>query len=267
LQWSDLLARKPVINNIMHIFLSPHLDDIALSCGGCVKRLTNSGREVVIATLCAANAPSSQPLSAAARRVHAEWQLGDQPYIARRAEDETACATLGAKAIHLSLLDAIYRFDDDGQPLYTTEFIGVPPHPRDLARQTPALARAVRGLLANAPRALVYAPLGVGGHVDHQLTRAAVEEVVPAARLRYYEDFPYAAWTSSRMKPPYTLDKKTAGLRPRRLRLSKPEVEARLNAIACYGSQLPALFGSVGAMPDSVRQYISCVQGERYWQK
>jgi LmbE family N-acetylglucosaminyl deacetylase len=251
----------------MPIFLSPHLDDIALSCGGQVKRLTAQGREVVIATLCAADAPTNRPLSAAAQRVHQEWQLGGQPYAARREEDRRAGAALAAKAIHLNLLDAIYRFDDAGQPLYTDQFIGVMPHPHDEARQLPALKAALSDLLAARPRELVYAPLAVGGHVDHTLTRAAAEAVVPAARLRYYEDYPYAGWTSARMKPAYTLAQKTAGLRPRRLRLTEAEIAARVSAIACYPSQLAALFGSAAHMPPAVRQYISSVKGERYWRQ
>ncbi|HQX76124.1 MAG TPA: PIG-L family deacetylase [Thermoflexales bacterium] len=251
----------------MPIFLSPHLDDIALSCGGRVKRMTAQGREVVIATLCTADAPTNRPLSAAAQRVHKEWQLGDQPYAARRAEDQRACAALGAKAIHLNLLDAIYRFDEAGQPLYTDQFIGVQPHPYDVARQLPALKAALHAFLAARPRELVYAPMAVGGHVDHTLTRAAAEAVVPAARLRYYEDYPYAGWTSARMKPAYTLDKKSAGLRPHRLRLTEDEIAARVSAIACYASQMAALFGSAAAMPPAVRQYISSVKGERYWRQ
>lgn len=251
----------------MFLFLSPHLDDIALSCGGYVKRLTAQGHKVVIATFCAADAPTDTPFSAAAQRVHAEWQLGDHPYATRREEDRRACAVLGASFIHLNLPDAIYRFDEAGQPLYTDQFIGVPPHPYDKKAQLPALKQALSGLLAAHKSAVMVSPLAVGGHVDHTLTRWAAEAVVPAAQLRYYEDYPYAGWTSARMKPAYTLERQSAGLRARRVRLTPAEVDARVSAIACYASQLAALFASPQAMPQTVREYISCVKGERYYRK
>jgi LmbE family N-acetylglucosaminyl deacetylase len=249
----------------MFLFLSPHLDDIALSCGGYVKRLTTQGSKALIATFCTANAPAPGSLSAAAQRVHKEWQLGDQPYPARREEDRQACALLGAQPIHLNLTDAIYRFDDAGRPLYTDEFIGVPPNPYDQKTQLPALKAALQNTLAAHKGAIVVSPMAVGGHVDHTLVRRAAEAVVPAARLRYYEDYPYAGWTSARMKPAYTLSRQSAGLRSWRARLTPAEVDARVDAVACYASQMTALFGSAQAMPLTMRDYISGVNGERYY--
>ena len=81
---------------MQHFFISPHLDDIALSCGGFVRRLVGSGELVTIVSVCTADTPTGQPLSAAAKHVHAEWQLGEQPYPHRRAEDAKACVALGA---------------------------------------------------------------------------------------------------------------------------------------------------------------------------
>lgn len=250
------------------VFVSPHLDDIALSCGGFVHRLASRGQRVVILTVCTADAPESWPLSAAAQHVHWEWQLGAGPYACRRAEDERACASLGAQAIHLGLLDAVYRLDEAGRPLYSRDFIGVAPHPLDRRRHTPAVARALISALSAFPSTTrVFAPLAVGGHVDHSLVRSAIERAVPAARLRYYEDFPYASWDASRLVAAYGLAAKTRGLRPSRVRLRPAEVDARVAAVGCYASQLFALFGRAQDMPNRVREYISCVQGERYWRR
>lgn len=247
------------------VFIAPHLDDIALSCGGYARRLTAAGRRVVIVTVCTADVPDHWPLSAAAQHVHGEWRLGPRPYARRRAEDETACTVLGADAVHLGMLDAVYRLDGAGAPLYARDFIGIPPHPLDRRRHVEDVAAAVRTALALEPDARVFAPLGVGGHVDHTLVRAAVERAVPAVRLRYYEDFPYAGWGPDRLAKRYALGPKTLRLSPFRIRLRAAELDARLAAIGCYRSQMVALFGSADVMPVRVREYVSCVHGERYW--
>ncbi|BCX02146.1 MAG: GlcNAc-PI de-N-acetylase [Candidatus Roseilinea sp.] len=239
----------------MILFVSPHLDDVALSCGGLVYRLASAGQPITIATVCTADHPANQPLSEAARHEHRQWQLGDQPYQGRRAEDARACRVLGATAAHLGLLDAIYRCDEHGAPLYTNDFIGGAVHPYDWQVQLPkvqvALAPLVRGV------ARVYCPMAIGGHVDHVIVRRAVESLAGPSAIRYYEDFPYADRPSRFDLPEGYAFEKVA--------LTEDEVEARIRAIACYASQLFAVFGSAAAMPERVRSYVSRVGGERYW--
>ncbi|MCS6849178.1 MAG: PIG-L family deacetylase [Anaerolineae bacterium] len=238
----------------MILFVSPHLDDVALSCGGLVYRLTSAGRPVIIATVCTADHPADQPLSEAARHEHWQWQLGDRPYQGRRAEDERACQVLGATAAHLGLLDAIYRRNERGAPLYTNDFIGGAVHPHDWQVQLPEVQAALAPLIRTATR--VYCPLAIGGHVDHVIVRRAVESLADASIIRYYEDFPYAD-KLDQFTPP-------EGCAFEKIELTAHEVDARIRAIACYASQLFAVFGSA-AMPERVRGYVSRVGGERYW--
>lgn len=242
----------------MILFISPHLDDIALSCGGLVRRLASHGQRIVIATVCTADRPAGQPLSSAAQHVHGEWQLGDdQPYAIRRKEDEAACATLGASPVHLGLLDAIYRHDDAGAPLYTRNFIGGQVAEHDWQHFFPGIKTALQPHLRSAQR--IYAPLSIGGHVDHVLVRQAVEEIAGDAPVMFYEDYPYAGktdWQDSGV---------TMGLAPALLPLAEDEIAARIHAISQYPSQLFALFEQTEAMPEKVRQYASQAGGERYW--
>lgn len=239
----------------MILFISPHLDDVALSCGGLVYRLTSADRPVTIATVCTADHPADQPLSEAARHEHQQWQLGDRPYQGRRAEDERACRMLGATAVHLNLLDAIYRCDEQSAPLYTNDFIGGTVHPYDWQVQLPKVQAALAPLTHAA--AQVYGPMAIGGHVDHVIVRRAVESLVDRPAIRYYEDFPYAD-KLDRFTPP-------AGWTYDEIALTTNEVNMRIRAIACYESQLSAVFGSAKAMPERVRRYVSRVGGERYW--
>lgn len=241
----------------MILFVAPHLDDVALSCGGLVYRLASAGQSVAIATVCTADQPADWPLSEAAQHEHRQWQLGDRPYQSRRAEDVCACRLLGATPIHLNLLDAIYRRDAHGAPLYTNtdDFIGGAVHPRDWQVQLPQAQAALAPLIRAAT--WVYGPLAIGGHVDHAIVRRAVESLASRSAIRYYEDFPYAD-KSGRFDPP-------RGCAFERVALTAREVDARICAIACYASQLPAVFGSAAAMPERVRNYVLRAGGERYW--
>lgn len=241
----------------MFLFVSPHLDDVALSCGGWVARLTAAGQAVTIATLCTADAPDDRPLSPAAQREHRQWQLGDRPYRQRRIEDERACRVLGAQPVHLGLLDAVYRCDENGAPLYSDNFIGGDVHPFDQRAYYPHIEAALAPLLAAATQ--VCGPLAIGGHVDHVLVRRAVEALTPSDRLCYYEDFPYA----EAGEPLERADPLVA----RCIALTTHEIETRVRAIACYASQVRVMFGSAEAMSDRLRRYIARVGGERYWSK
>ena len=58
-----------------HRFLSPHYDDIALSCGGTVALLARSGLAPEIAIVFGDEPDPSQPLTPFAAMQHAEWGL------------------------------------------------------------------------------------------------------------------------------------------------------------------------------------------------
>lgn len=250
----------------MYIFISPHLDDIALSCGGYVRRLSRAGERVLIASVCTADAPPGQPLSPSAQHEHWQWQLGNRPYQYRREEDVRVAAQLGAAYAHLGLLDAIYRHGGHGQPLYEgKEFIGGKVHARDWEHQFPALVEALKPVLASAGEDVrVFCPLTAGGHVDHVLTRRAVEQLLDARSIAYYEDYPYAQKEAGALEK---LLGSTATWRPVLIELTPEEIEARIAAIGCYASQMFAVFGDVATMPQRVREYIARTGGERYWER
>ncbi|HEY3342858.1 MAG TPA: PIG-L family deacetylase [Anaerolineae bacterium] len=249
----------------MILFVSPHLDDIALSCGGIVHRLAHSGEQVIIATLCTADAPAGQLLSPSAQHEHWQWQLGAQPYQFRRQEDERMAALLGAQPVHLGLLDAIYRHDGEGAPLYEgKQFMAGQVHPWDWAHQLPAVLAALQGVLDAHHPQRVFCPLTAGGHVDHIIARRAVEQLCDARTLAYYEDYPYAQKDAAALA---RLLSQGQDWRPMLIQLSEEEILTRIAAINCYQSQLFAVFGDASTMPARVREYIAFTGGERYWER
>jgi LmbE family N-acetylglucosaminyl deacetylase len=231
------------------LFVSPHLDDAALSCGGGITRLVRARVPVRVVTVFTANQPEGLPLSFLARRSHGSWGVGDRPFAPRREEDAAGLESLGARGEYLGLLDAIYRRSTSGEELYTDPL--TQPAPEDIEQFLPALrqalARPVEALSANAR---VFCPAGTGGHVDHRLVRRAIESLVPADTIVYYDEYPYSA------RPGVSSDEpdEATGWPLSVLPLTAEEIESRISAIRCYASQLRGLFPSSG---ERVREVLS----------
>ena len=116
----------------------------------------------------------------------------------RRVEDERFAYFAEASIVFLDLPDAVFRgYEGDEQLLGKPRADDAAPYEilrREIARLEPQK---------------VYLPLGIGGHVDHQLCRdvgvgllnEAKRWVMPgpeyAGTVVFYEDFPYAYWNES----------------------------------------------------------------------
>ena len=351
-----------------HVFVAPHPDDVALSCGGLVASLRELGQNVTILTLFSgtgdserltpyqrealgfgtksvwpvteafnrANVAADHPEDAAAAPWQATrealdatqgevdaaakrfWQrsswyrranihnqpMAGQPLIddlsaqgailttergdaaaagdamaQRRLEDERYALFAEVSVVWLDLPDAVFRgYEGDDQLLAA---------PRS---DDPAPVDILRREIARLEPSRVYLPLGIGGHVDHQLARDAgiallsdehrwiMPGVDFAGLVAFYEDFPYAWWEDfGRLEdlPPGTLDGLPAGIS---LSAEFADVgdmlERKIRGITLYESQLERLFEGHGAMAAAVRGYaarvadiggISGGAAERYW--
>jgi len=242
------------------IVLSPHLDDGPLSCGGAIHHWAAAGEPVLVVTFMTGDPPAGD-LSPFAHYQHAGWQLpAREAYIVRRAEEVAALQVLGANFHHVGLLDCIYRADDAGFFYTSDEAIFGFTHPGD-DRLAEEMARRLALLGPLKATTIVYAPLAVGNHIDHQLVRQAAERW-RGRELIYYEDFPYVGDDA-----PVELD-----ATPLLISLSKEDIEAKIKAIGCYRSQIRFLFGTRAKMAARVWDHCRRVAGEngwaeRYWQK
>jgi LmbE family N-acetylglucosaminyl deacetylase len=233
-----------------YLYLSPHFDDAVYSAGGLIHRQARAGERVVVLTVCAGS--PSGPFSEFAQTLHARWQLAaDAAVLARRAEDIAALRLLGAEAVHLDVPDCIYRaHPETGEPLYASEaalFGEVDPAEGPLVQK---IAAAIRAALPPGPEARVYAPLGLGHHVDHQLTRRAAEAL--GRSLLYTEDYPYA------QREPETVDWEgaTAGLAPRWVPFDEADFDAHCRAAAAYRSQLGSFWPDEAEMRLALRRFV-----------
>jgi LmbE family N-acetylglucosaminyl deacetylase len=244
-----------------HVYLSPHLDDTVLSCGGMIHRQTQAGERVVVVTLCAGGPPAG-PLSEFAQSLHARWQTPLEAVAVRRAEDLAALHLVGAEGIHLSAPDCIYRVAASGAHLYPSEeslFGELQLSELNLIRRT---ADEIVRLLRTFQRPRLYAPLGLGHHVDHQLTRQAAE--VAGRVYAYFEDYPYVERNQEDTRA--ALEPK---LSPELIYLTPADLEAKVQAIAAYASQLSTFWEDGAAMAAAIRDFAGRVgegrPAERLW--
>src|SRR5262245_33407729 len=245
-----------------HIYLSPHLDDVALSCGGAIARHSATGARVLVVTICTASPRPEGPFSVFAEEMHRQWRLpADEAVRARLHEDSLAMEHLGADSLWVGMLDAIYRLPADY--ISDATLFGAPLPDDPLLPSLKAFTRALRD---RVPRATLYAPLGVGNHVDHQITYMAARAGAGNA-IAFYEDFPYVT-------KPDALDRRLQALEGTFV-TSTLDIDATLSrkigAISAYASQIASLFGDAGAMRRQIRDYAEELRpdigtyGERLW--
>lgn len=260
------------------IFLSPHFDDIALSCGGMAAHLSKMGARCIGVTVCAAPAAPGEPLSPFAEMLHGQWENASGSDMAainevRRREEQAALKLLGLEPVWLNVPDAIYRRGSEGKYFYASEeglFGKVASEEKDqlVPRITEEIRRVARESGARG-RVRLFAPLGVGNHVDHQLLFWAARRLGPRYGVLFYEDYPYAAKAGALAERLETLQ---LPAQPKVVLITE-QIGIKIAAISRYKSQLDILFGSSEAMPAEVRAYGQSVAGgagkdryaERFW--
>jgi len=351
-----------------HVFVAPHPDDVALSCGGLIASLRELGQNVAILTVFSGEDASDRltsyqrealgfgskalwPASEAFNRssIEADWptavlvpswaaseerleatqsdadqaakrfwqrsswyrrasirneSLAEQPVMddlptqgavftddvvdaaaagalmaRRRVEDERFAYFAEASIVFLDLPDAVFRgYEGDD------ELLGMPRADDD------APYELLRQEIARLEPQKVYLPLGVGGHVDHQLCREVGVRLLQEGRrwvmpgpdyagiVVFYEDFPYAWWTDFKRledlggaNPVASLPSDVSVV-PEYADITD-QIERKIMGVSLYASQIERLFDGDIQMADAVRSYgrglaeIGGIDGsaERYW--
>lgn len=232
-----------------HIFLSPHYDDAVYSAGGTIHHLASNGQHATVITTMAGIPQPPFPDTPIIRENHQRWNAGENPVYQRRDEDGTALQILGAQGVYLDIPDCIYR--QHNTPFYPDEAsLWGAVHPDDTAREK---------LLASLPQhipddATVYAPLGVGNHVDHQLVREVALSLCETKReitLLLYLDFPYIRQPGTVQQ---TLQALPVSYEWVQRTLSENDLIARSRAMAAYRSQISTFWDDASDIEREVRQ-------------
>jgi LmbE family N-acetylglucosaminyl deacetylase len=352
-----------------HVFVAPHPDDVALSCGGLIASLRELGQNVTILTVFSGSGrldgltsyqrealgfgtKAIWPVTEAFNRAHIanDWDVDDgaelpawaatddrleatqsdadaaakrfwqrsswyrrasirneslagqlvmdvvptqgavytdevvaaaqagEAMARRRVEDERFALFAEASIVFLDLPDAVFRgYEGDD------ELLGRPRPDDDVPYEI------IRREITRLEPQKVYFPLGIGGHVDHQLTREVGLQllreprpwVMPgpdyAGMVNFYEDFPYAWWEGFRRAEDLPFDPGTdlpadVGLVPEYADVGD-QLERKITGVRLYESQISRLFRNEREMADAVRAFgrqvaeLGRVDGfaERYW--
>jgi LmbE family N-acetylglucosaminyl deacetylase len=259
------------------VYLSPHFDDIALSCGGLVWSQAQAGDQVSVWTVCAGKTPpdllkKSESLSPFAASLHQRWQVGQEAVEIRRREDSASCQTMGAAHRHLPLPDCIYR--QAGRDYWATRRRAAKaqasaPFLYDSEQalfgslhhaEQPLVEQLGRFLAQEVPeQAQVVCPLALGGHVDHRLARAAAEQ--SGRRLLYYADYPYV------LQQIETLDTLQGAGWKKHLTLLSPEaLQAWQASIASHASQISTFWPNLEVMAQEIDRYGGLLGGGALWE-
>lgn len=232
---------ETVIEPCRHIFLSPHYDDIALSCGGTAALLSVEGRQPEVALIFGSPPDPDVPLTSFAESLHEEWGLDSRQVIAgRRNEEALAAVILGTTDTFLPFHDAIYR----GERYLSNEgiFGAVAP---DEATLSVAIIDVLRLEAGERSTTRLYAPLAIGNHVDHQIAFAAGQRLsADGWDVWFYEDLPYALKPGSREG---RFSEADAVLRVAGVIDVTATWEQKISAIMAYPSQLATVFAYVDA--------------------
>jgi LmbE family N-acetylglucosaminyl deacetylase len=237
------------------VYLAPHFDDVAFSCGGLLWEQTQSGDQVSLWTICAGDPPSGT-LSSFADKLHTRWDMTNDSVRQRRIEDQASSRLMGAVGRHFEIPDCIYRRSPiTGQPYYPEEsdiFGNLHPEEADLVDGLATI------LVRELPKqANLVSPLGLGDHVDHTLVRLAAEKVKRS--LWYYADYPYV------LKTRQSDAEKYKGMEATLFRLTEKGVDVWQQAVAAYASQISSFWPDVLSAKRSVREYYQQYNGVCLW--
>jgi LmbE family N-acetylglucosaminyl deacetylase len=191
---SDFLEH---LKNRKVFIISPHQDDAILSTGMLLLNLKKYKNVTVVNCFTRAH---EGPYTFSARKFLKDSNLysnGAVLYHDRQKEDKKALSRLGVKIVNLGLEDALFR-KTSGNGFFSKIFPEInhiyPTYrwhimkkisPRDYA--LPMLKKFLETY--KNENACYLAPYGIGGHIDHLITRKVCEKVFGDVIL--YSDFPY----------------------------------------------------------------------------
>lgn len=212
------------------LVLSPHLDDAVLSCSDHIMDWRKKA-QVLVVTIFTRFGNKSSIFRHNNRLSESGFSSPQEQEEKRKKEDELAITKLKVDFLHLDFVDAGYRTFRE-KPLYpgSSLFSGKVSHNDGLL--APKLEKALKPF-KEFDRVVI--PLGVGGHIDHVLTRKAARKIFDKNQTIYYVDYPYALklrnWSLAGV---LKLISKRKSI--------KPMSDKKREILEIYASQIPLLF-------------------------
>jgi LmbE family N-acetylglucosaminyl deacetylase len=181
-------------------FVSPHLDDALFSAGDLIFHLAKKVPVTVITVFTKATS-GPYTLSAYSFLKQSGYKNVRTLYENRNKEDEKLLQDMGVRSVHLGYVDALFRQKITKLNLLgklVPELVHVYPTYRfHMAKGTISayerdtliedLGKRLKKHIKN--KSIVFAPAGIGNHVDHLITRDVCNKFF--SPCIYWEDYPY----------------------------------------------------------------------------
>jgi LmbE family N-acetylglucosaminyl deacetylase len=159
------------------VVLSPHRDDATFSLALSLRHWSSAGVSITVVNFFTQSA-------------YAPYAPDGANISALRADEDRRSLRAVDPQIYLrslSFLDAPLRLPIDFGAI-TNPAVFTP-----VSEEVERMSNVIRSICR---RALAIAPLGLGEHIDHRTVRDAAIVALPRKSVAFYEDLPYASWTS-----------------------------------------------------------------------
>lgn len=238
-------------------FISPHLDDAALSAGGLISYLAGKVPVTVINVFTEVH--NERPtLSAKAFLKQSGVKKADKLFTKRRKEDSKVFNKIGVKVVNLGFIDVLWRKKEyegwfrnsvgkllpELKHTYPTyRFHAGLGKVSDKDRKlTTDIKKRLEDIVGKRKNSMVICPVGIGKHVDHVIVRAVASDTFK--KIIYWSDFNYSMEWGGENK---FIDKKNL-----KLAYFDRNLLSKRRLIAGYKSQIFAIFphGKIPIFPD-----------------
>jgi LmbE family N-acetylglucosaminyl deacetylase len=248
------------MSQIEHIYLSPHFDDVVLSCGGQIAERRMAQQPVSVAIVFGGE-PNYDKLSPFAQEVHSRPHATERLMNQRWQEEQRALSILQATPRPGSFLDCIYRMDGERTRwLYDSQealFGEIDPvEEEDLLME---VTQSIVSLAPEPEQCVLYAPLAIGNHVDHQVVHRAAKDLQHGGyRIRYYEDYPYVVREAEGLTEALARWGAGGQWHPAFVLLNDTSLRRKIEAIKSYRTQHAVLFPD--PTPDNLDPIASTIR-------
>lgn len=173
------MTRKKIVR------ISPHLDDAVFSAGGLAAAFVEQGHAVTILTCFTKSILDPKGFALAC-----QLDKGLSPEVdymqLRREEDRKACEVLGAHFVWLDLPEAPHRGYQSAKELFREI--------KECDKIQEVLFLKLKEYLFEMRPDMIFSPIGIGNHVDHQQVCLAVQKLkkdFPGTDYFQWYDQPY----------------------------------------------------------------------------
>jgi len=176
------------------LFFSPHIDDAIFSCGGLILKLLKQKRRIAIINIFTkANDHKSKTDSIKQELKKNNFKSAKKLYSSRKKSEREIARKINVDVFFLDFEDGLFRKNIDGflYPSYKNLFSGkINKNEKDIIEK---IKNKISPFTNNCKKeTAIYAPIGIGKHIDHIITKKVIKQINKNLNIFLWEDIPYS---------------------------------------------------------------------------